>query len=132
MSLVKILPQKLEDNLGDDLRYFEVVQGYECESCGDVFSEVRKRSSDFRHTICPSCQKETLIPLVGDVSFMMNNVTTLGKQAEINSKKMGSYKRSELEEQQKPAKQKKEAADKMRRLSNMTPEQKKRYILNGD
>lgn len=131
MSLVKINPDILEKELEDELKYYEVVQGYECENCGDVFSEVRKRSNQHRHTICPSCSNETLIPLVGDVIFMMNNVTTLGKQAEVNNKKLGKYELSEREEKNKPIKAKKEAGQHMKKLAKMTPEQKKRYIMEG-
>lgn len=63
---------------------------FHCGSCGhhfDIFLKVVGRGLPKK---CPECgDKKEFEQILGCPSFIMNNITTIGKQAEVNSKKFG-------------------------------------------
>lgn len=86
---------------------------------------------------CPRCKKMTLERLIsgGCHAYIDPGVTTLGKLAEVNTKKMGK------ELQQKKTEEGKEAMDKAgfkprdrqkQKIQKMTQEQKTKWIMEGD
>lgn len=107
---------------------------YRCE-CGHEF-EVLQSIKDKPIKKCPSCKKNKTERVIhgGSDVFIDQGVTTIGRQAEENSRKMGKYKLSELAELNK--KDEKEGftfttKEQRKKLAKKTPEQVKRYILDG-
>ena len=108
---------------------------YKCQACEHFFAEEISIKKYKRKRKCPSCGKHKLERVLGvpDISVRRES-TTIGQLAESNTKKMGRY---ELEEKQRQDnkeldKLKKETRKTQRTINNMTPEQKKKYILEGD
>ena len=60
--------------------------------------------------------------------------TTVGQLAEANTKKMGHYERQEKEnrDNKELRKAKRETRKSQRSINKMTPDQKKKYIIEGD
>lgn len=106
---------------------------YECGACGAI-SEIRHSMHEKPRKKCPKCGKMQLERLVGTGIHVYTNpgITTLGKLAEINSKKQGkevTAKRSEGIIAQRE--QRREQAE-LCKLAKLTPEQKTRYIMDGE
>lgn len=80
-----------------------------CTNCSHEF-EYQKSIKDKFNNICPECGLETLervidAPPIGFVNEGINDRTTLGKLAEINTKSMGKYELQEKREIQRVAKE---------------------------
>tara|TARA_A100001201_G_scaffold29039_2_gene31324 strand:+ start:2497 stop:2838 length:342 start_codon:yes stop_codon:yes gene_type:complete len=107
---------------------------YICKSCGHELKNVLQSIKDDPLTHCDACGEESLSRVIfGGRAAFVENVSTIGQLADRNMKNMGHYKRSEIEEKHN-SQEKKEAHAKKetrRKINNMTPEQKKRYIMEG-
>jgi putative FmdB family regulatory protein len=106
---------------------------YQCP-CGHEF-EIRQSIKEPRLKTCPECEKDTLETVIygGILVSVDPGITTLGKQAEVNTKKMGSYARSELEEKNPKPDGKVAYTNRelRKKIEKMTPKQKERYIIEG-
>lgn len=113
------------------MAYYE----YRCEACEHFFGEELSIKKYKRRKKCPSCGKYKLLRILDAPTISVKGCpTTIGQLAEANTKKMGRY---ELEEKEnKDSKElreaKKETRKSQRTINKMTPDQKKRYILEGD
>lgn len=97
-------------------QYDKEIDLIECESCSADKSFV---SRDY--------QEDNMV-----VSY--HEVKTIGQLADRNTKKMGKYELQDKmrEDNMDFHKKNKEVAAKRRRLNKMTPEQKKKWIMEGD
>lgn len=80
---------------------------YICETCDSRFEEFRPSISLPHPPHCPSCQepygqKFTLDWGTCELTTYCHNITTLGQQAELNSKRMGKEQVQMKEEAAKP------------------------------
>lgn len=118
--------------------YYEAIRGFECTACKKTFGTITKKTAKLKKYKCPYCESalESLI-MDGIYGIVEYECTTVGQQAERNTKKMGKYLVSELD-----AKNKKEVDNGMRmyekpskelvrKLPKMTTRQKERYIQEG-
>ena len=119
-----------EEQNENEICYWQIVRKYQCEKCSTKFCCITKKTES-PEAICPKCQGTMESILSGAPDFMMNNVTTLGQLGERNYKKIGHYKRSEIELDNKPGLKKLEDRKKMLKLAKATPEQKRKYINDG-
>lgn len=101
--------------------------GYECE--------LRESIKADPTTLCPACKEEKMYRVMsgGIGGFVDRGITTIGKQAEVNSKKMGKYKLSEIAEKN-PKKPEgvftnKETRKKINKMTS--PERIEKYIIEG-
>lgn len=108
---------------------------YKCKACEHFFEEEVSIKKYKRKKKCPSCGKHKLKRILSapDISVRQES-TTLGQLAESNAKKMGRY---ELEEKQRQdnkelGKLKRDTRKTQKEINNMTSNQKKKYILEGD
>lgn len=111
---------------------------YICQDCGKELKDVKQSMKDDALTQCPSCGKPSLQRVIyGGLGSFMKDVKTVGQAADKNWKKLGSYKRSEIESQQKETQQKNKSPlsdfgpASRKEINKMTPEQKKKYIIEG-
>lgn len=96
---------------------------YLCEKCGEF---------EVEHTIheklvmCPECEGEVerLISAPAHV-YVDPGITTVGKLAEVNTKKLGRYGKPE-QKKSDPHK------ERQKKISKMTPAQKEKYIHHGE
>jgi len=106
---------------------------FECKSCG-VFEE--KLSMGDTLDKCPNCDGEDIRKLIsgGCHAFVDPGITTLGKQIDVNNKKMGKYKRSEEFELTggKEKEKTRENREKHKKISKMSDSQKEKYINTGE
>lgn len=92
MSLIKCNPEEYQVEVENDLKYYECIRAYQCEACDDKFAEIGKRVGYKIKKKCPSCKKMALDTYtVGNISFFVKDVTTLGQLAEKDNKKLGKY-----------------------------------------
>jgi putative FmdB family regulatory protein len=108
---------------------------YECQACGKI-SEFLQSIHEKPKRKCRECRKLKLERLIsgGCHAYTDPGVTTLGKLAEVNSKKQGkeiTEKRSAKLEQQKEAAGIKKVDDVDRKIWKMNDDQKMRYIMDG-
>jgi putative FmdB family regulatory protein len=108
---------------------------FECEPCA-YYTEIRQGPDDPDTQACPLCERQTLkkvfinppaISVVGEPS-------TIGHLADRNTKKMGRYE-IEDKNQKNNINQDKEAIKAKatrRKINAMTPEQKVKWIKEGD
>lgn len=107
---------------------------YKCE-CGFEI-ELRESIHAEPTTKCPDCQEDKMYRVIsgGIGGFVDRGVTTIGKQAEVNTKKLGKYKISEMEEN-RPKKDGKAVftdREKRKQINKMTsPERIEKYIIEG-
>lgn len=107
---------------------------YECRDCKYNFEVVESIFIDSK-TTCPSCNAESLFRVVFCNTFAIKgNINTIGQLADKNWKKMGTYeKESKMQKDKIPETiAKRERKANIDRISKMTPEQKNKYIREGD
>lgn len=106
---------------------------YGCHNCGKTLEDVKQSIHDEALTKCPSCGKNTLerVPY-GGLGAFVKDVKTIGQAADRNWSNLGSYKRSEIDEERKTKRESREKRKEMRQINNMSAEQKKRYIITGE
>lgn len=90
---------------------------------------------------CPRCGENSLHRVIyGGLGSFMKDVKTIGQAADSNWKKLGSYKRSEIESQSSAAKREREASSPLssagnatkKEINKMTESQKTKYIITGE
>ena len=104
---------------------------YECQRCG-IFEHCQAMGSDALAQ-CPVCSGLVERLISGGIhASVRQEATTLGQLAEKNSKALG---KSKMEELHPPKKEEVSATgltrETFRKISKMSPERKKRYILEG-
>lgn len=112
---------------------------YKCESCDHEINDIYQSFSEESLVKCPSCGKDSLHRVIyGGLATFVKDAKTIGQVADKNWSNMGSYKRSEIEQQKKEESAKAESplssfgpASK-KQINKMTPEQKKKYIITGE
>jgi len=113
---------------------------YICDNCDHEFVAQQSMDEPFKKK-CPECGKMKLYQdLTGQHSFVYQEPTTLGHQAQRNTERMGKYdleqKRKEHargERQKQGTWYNKEGRDLKQALSNLTTADKKhRYIMEGN
>ncbi len=117
--LQNVYPEALQLEL-DEMPMHYTIRAYRCGSCKFVFSEIVKRKETKRRKKCPSCKKHKLEPYICQVSegLVKRNITTLGQQAERNTKKMGRYGKQKADKEQREAKGKAKR-EALRQMKNM-------------
>lgn len=112
---------------------------YRCDNCSYEMSDVYQSIKDEALTQCPSCGKPSLQRVIyGGLGSFMKDTKTIGQLADNNWSKLGSYKRSEIEQQKKDKLNKEQSPLSVfgdvskKELNKMTPEQKKKYIITGE
>ena len=110
---------------------------YSCNHCGFLWEDLQQSIHDSPKKQCPKCKKNTLERLIsgGCHSYVDPGVTTLGKQAEVNTKKMGKELQQKKTEEGKAAIKEAGFAQRNKtreKINKMTPEQQQRWIRDGD
>lgn len=108
---------------------------FECEPCA-YYTEIRQDINDPDVHICPHCNNTTLrkVFINAPAISVVGEANTIGQLMDRNTKKMGRYEIQDRNvenniHQDKEAIQKKEQR---RRINAMTPEQKVKWIKEGD
>tara|TARA_Y100001938_G_scaffold148674_1_gene233085 strand:+ start:1779 stop:2126 length:348 start_codon:yes stop_codon:yes gene_type:complete len=110
---------------------------FECEPCA-YYAEIRQGMSDPSTLKCPICEQKTLkkVFLSAPHIAVRGEPTTIGQMAELNSKKMGSYERQEKSEKDsngtRLTTEQKQKRKEYQKIVSMTPEQKVKWIKEGD
>lgn len=110
------------------------VYHYRCSECSDEFETYHSIKEPLRKN-CPSCKKDGLSVVLGSPPDIINvgEVKTIGQLAEKNAKSLGRYGLEEKMHQDQ-IKERIEAKEKManiRKLANLSPEKKVKYIETG-
>lgn len=102
---------------------------YRCVDCGD-FEDFQK-ISDPDWAKCPNCGKKSEKLL--SASSIKGDPTTIGALADKNTNKMGKYELEDrrIKEGHIAKQNKKTEYDRVRKLANMTPKEKRDYIVEG-
>lgn len=108
---------------------------FECEPCA-YYTEIKQGPSEPSVKTCPLCKEETLkkVFISAPHISVRGEVKTLGQQADKNTKNMGRY---ELEAKNKANnmdlhQKHKEVSAQRRKINKMTPQQKVKWIKDGD
>jgi len=108
---------------------------FECEKCA-YYTEIKQGINDSSTHTCPHCEKPTLVKVFinAPAMFVRGEPTTIGHQADRNTQKMGKY---ELQDKQHKDgafvdKQQADAREQRRKINSMTPEQKIKWVRDGD
>lgn len=108
---------------------------FECEEC-IFYTEIRQSMDDPSVHKCPLCGKETLKKVIINPPAIITRggPTTVGQLADRNTKKMGRYEKEDKDMKYgiNQDKQKIEKRNLHRKINSMTPEQKLRWIKEGD
>lgn len=106
---------------------------YKCSNCPNDFETFHSIKEPL-WKVCPKCKFETLsVVLDGAPDIINREIKTIGQLAEANSKKMGKeqiQKKMEEDGSLQRAKNQEKMAE-VRKLANLTQEQKIRYIETG-
>ena len=150
----KTLEECVLTDYNPELKYFECVRAYRCDSCNKEFGEVVKKVSKKPDRKCPYCKTKLIVQImgIGHIS-VRQEATTIGMLAERNTKKMGQYekeareynhyesrsrgqfeaiKESGLIDKNTTYKETQDEEKRLKKIGQMTPEQKTNYILKGD
>jgi len=110
-----------------------------CEACSDKFIKswmIKEYDIEIKKNSCPSCGSNKVFRDYEEDNMVVSyhDVKTIGQLAEKNTKKMGKY---ELENRMRDDnmelhKQNKEVSARRRKINKMTPQQKKKWIMEGD
>tara|TARA_R110000824_G_scaffold98136_1_gene234269 strand:- start:54 stop:395 length:342 start_codon:yes stop_codon:yes gene_type:complete len=108
---------------------------FECQEC-TYYTEIKQKFNDPSTHTCPHCERDTLVKVFINPPAMIvrGEPTTIGHQADRNTQNMGKY---ELQDKQKEhgmtdEKEKHKTRETRRRINSMTPEQKIKWIKEGD
>ncbi len=104
--LQNVHPDELQSQL-DQMPMHYTIRAYRCEHCEAIYSEIAERKETKRRKKCPGCKKNKLDGYISTVSegIVKRNITTLGQQAEHNTKKMGRYGKQKADKEQWEAKE---------------------------
>jgi hypothetical protein len=154
--LKNIEPDDLQTEL-DEMPAYYMIRAYQCANCEEIYSEIVERKDEKRRKKCPGCKKNKLDSYLSSAQgFVRQDATTIGQQADRNTKKMGTYEKEDknLEQIEAMKKAKTEAlkqsgklpegtivpefehnpavAKKRRKLQNMDDKQKHKYLMTGE
>jgi putative FmdB family regulatory protein len=108
---------------------------FECEPCA-YYAEIRQGYNDPSTLECPHCNKNTLkkVFITAPYVAVRGEPETVKHLAERNTQKMGTY---ELQSKMKEDKieernAKREKVKLNRKINNMTPQEKIKWIENGE
>tara|TARA_Y100000401_G_scaffold117513_1_gene126758 strand:- start:3004 stop:3351 length:348 start_codon:yes stop_codon:yes gene_type:complete len=110
---------------------------FECEQCA-YYAEITQSMDDPAVLPCPVCEQPTMkkVFINPPSVFVRGDAKTVGQLAERNYNNMGFYEKSEKKEKDSQGSKLSEEQQKKRKLNHkinsMTPEQKIRWIKNGD
>jgi putative FmdB family regulatory protein len=108
---------------------------FECEPCA-YYAEIRQRMNEPSLLECPVCGEQTLrkVFLSPPTAFIRGDTKTVGQLAERNYQKMGFYEKQDRQEQDqtKDRKASIERREQHQKIISMTPEQKTKWIREGD
>ena len=112
---------------------------YKCDHCSHELKDVYQSIKDNALTECPSCGKDTLCRVIyGGLGSFMKDAKTIGQLADKNWSKMGSYQKSEIEQERKSQKKQEQSPlssfgnASTKEINKMTPAQKRKYIITGE
>lgn len=112
---------------------------YKCDDCDYELNDIFQSFSEQSLTQCPSCGKQSLHRVIyGGIATFVKDVKTVGQAADKNWKKMGNYKRSEIEQKIKEDRAAQTSPlssfgpASAKQINKMTQEQKKKYIITGE
>lgn len=106
---------------------------YECTNCSETLKDVKQSIHDDALETCPSCGKNALERVIyGGIGSFMTDSNTIGGQADKNWSNMGSYKRSEIEAQNKDKSEAAQKRSERQAINKMSAEQKRKYIMTGE
>lgn len=105
---------------------------YGCHNCGEILEDIKQSIHDEALKKCPSCGQNTLerVPY-GGLGAFVKDAKTIGQIADKNWSNMGSYKRSEIEAQNKDKSEAAQKRSERKAINNMSAEQKRKYIMTG-
>jgi len=107
---------------------------YSCSSCEHIFEAKHGFNEDAPP--CPKCGNGELKQIFDTppICFVKGEATTVGQQAERNTQKMGRYELEDRRKEDDMGKHSKhrEIRAKRHKLNKMTPEQKTKWIMEGD
>lgn len=114
---------------------------YQCEfgHTHEEYQSIKEFDKD-RIVECPQCGNKMESVINGGLGGFVENITTVGQLGEHNWKKLGKCRQEEMREKNKASRAAaaKEAGideslnyKKMRKLSGLTMEQKRRYVQTG-
>lgn len=111
---------------------------YECEKCAYNMIDVYQSIHEEALITCPNCGENSLQRVIhGGVACFVKDIKTIGQLADKNWSTIGTYKRSEIEQQDKTKNTKEQtifssAGNATRKeINQMTSEQKTKYIMEG-
>jgi len=111
---------------------------FECEPCcyhTEIFMKINEYESV---KTCPVCGQETLrrVILGAPAIFVRGEPSTIGQLADRNTSKMGHYEKQEKENEDRGntrlTPEQKAKREQHQKIVSMTPEQKIKWIENGD
>jgi len=112
---------------------------WKCIKCDHRFSVVCLMSQYKELKKCPECKEKSIIRDYDEYGLATKGEpTTLGALAEANTKKMspGELERAKEQERRKrkppPTRAQLDQHKENRKIANMTPTQKQRYIMTGE
>lgn len=127
---------------------------YECEECGFLMEDVYQSIKEDAFTNCPKCKKESFNRIIygGTYASVKKEPTTIGQLAErrfeeghttmpdgrqitrVEWNKADMVEMAEKRSHEKrQRRQEKEAKQRLqKKINNMSPEQKRNYIINGE
>jgi len=110
-----------------------------CSKCNKYTTEywpVSEYDERFKNTKCSHCKSKKINRAydVDNIHTTVKEIKTIGQLAEANTKKLGKYGLEEkmMQDDRIVDKQKKEKQDLMRKINKMTPQQQKKWIVEGD
>lgn len=106
---------------------------FECEDC-IYYTEIRQSMDDPSIHKCPICGKETLRKVIINPPIMIcrGEPNTIGQLMDKNTRNMGKYEIQDKDAQNNISKEPNEKKNLHRRINAMTPEQKVKWIKEGD
>tara|TARA_Y100000401_G_scaffold64365_1_gene51214 strand:+ start:359 stop:727 length:369 start_codon:yes stop_codon:yes gene_type:complete len=105
---------------------------YVCSNCDHEINDVQQSIKDKPLQKCPQCGMKKLERVIyGGHIFVKGEAKTIGQLADRNSKKMGKYERQAKEKEHNMKQEMSEKRKLNRKINSMTPEQKRKWIMDG-
>lgn len=107
---------------------------YECKNCKYEL-EIWQSMKDDALTVCPECKEPAFRRVITCLPMLqVKSYNTIGSLADKNWKKMGTYGKEERLRKDKIPEllEKRDRKAHMNKLAKMTPEQQKKWIVEGD
>jgi hypothetical protein len=110
-----------------------------CEKCKSYSVEywyVSEYDDKIKKSKCHQCKSKKIHRAydLDNVHTTVKEIKTIGQLAEANTKKLGKYGLEEkmLQDKKIVNKEQQEKRDRIRKINKMTPEQKQKWITEGD